>query len=240
MTTEVGKNYMTPELQEKTNKTQMSVYSALNKRKVYSNRLEKLKDGHISLFSVVQKSAQDINGLSREDYEKKVKSSYDSYIAILRNFYALNAAITESNAKTRITIAGVEYSVAEAIVRYDRSNAEAEFLSNIASKVAHAQATLSRNNAEKLSEKAINDYVNKTMETINLEGIENQEEVINNLREKYRKDYIDRNTYELIDPYNHAETIEERINELNEFISEFNEALNICNMQTIIEVDLIN
>lgn len=238
--TEIGKNYMTPELQEKETKVQMSVYSALNKRKVYSNRLEKMKESGGNFLCVIQSSAQDINGMSREDYENKVKSDYDTYIAILRNFYSLNAAITQSNATTRITIAGEEYTVAEAIVRYDRLSAETEFLTDILRKVSAAQATITRLNTEKLTEKNINDFVNKTMESINLEGIENQEEVIKNLQEKYRNDFISRNTYVMVDPYNLAGTIEDRINELNEFISEFNEALNICNMQTIIEVDLIN
>ena len=234
---EIGKNYMSEELKSTETKVKMTVYTALNKRKIYASRLTKLHDTGASFVECALAAETKINGIPREDLENKLKSNYDKAIAIIRNFYSLNAAITRSNALTEITIGGETMTVAEALSRYDKINAEVDLLNSIAKTVASATAKLTRFNTDRLSEEAISKYVTNSIGSINLDSA--NDELVTGLMNKFREEYIERNTYELIDPYNHADTIEGRMEKLQEFISEFNEALNISNMQTEIEVCLV-
>ena len=234
---EIGKIYMTEELESKVVETEMTVYTALNKRKIYLDRLNKIKAGGVEYLSAVQASAKDVNGVSREEYENLVKSNFDKAVAVIRNFYELNAAITKSNAITEVEIAGDKYTVAEAIVRYDRLNQEIEFLNGIAKNVANAQALITRKNTEMLNEDKVSKHVNSVLQSMNF--TEEQGDLQMQMMDKVRTEYIERNTYIMVDPYKHAQTIQERCDSIKEFLSEFNEALNICNMQTIIKVKLI-
>ena len=185
--TEIGINYLTegtvPE------PVTMTVYSALNKRKIYLDRLNKLKENGTVFLGYASKSAKDIDGMTIEAYENKCKSVFDKSVAIIRNFYALNAAITKSNALTYLSIAGKDYTVAEAIVRYDRLNNEIEFLNTIARNVAQSQAMVNRMNTDKLSEKAVNDYVARAMESIHLTSTETTDESVEKvLMDKLREE----------------------------------------------------
>ena len=237
----VGENYI--KNNENPVTTQMTVYKALNKRKIYLNQLERLKDQYgdtRKYLAVVSGNATTVDGLSIEKFENAAKALYDKKVAILRNFYALNAAITKSNATTVVTIAGVEYTVAEAIVRYDRLSAEKDMLVDIRTQVVNAKATINKYNTDVLSERNVTEHVRKSIDSLGMTTDNTTPELIEMMEERYRAEYIQRNTYRLVDPYNHAETIENRIDELNAFISEFNEAINICNMQTIINVNLVN
>lgn len=235
---EIGKNYMSEELKATETTVKMTVYTALNKRKIYASRLAKLNEPGVSFVEYAQSSATKIAGMSKEDLENKLKSNYDKAVAIIRNFYSLNAAITKSNALTEITIGGVTMTVTEALSRYDKLNAEVELLNTIARAVAAATAKISRMNTDKLSEEAVSEYVSKAMGNLTIDTAAN-EELVTGLMDKFREEYIARNTYELIDPYKHSDTIEERMETLQVFISEFNEAINISNMQTEIEVCLV-
>lgn len=239
---EVGRMYMNEELDAQVTTQEMTVYSALNKRKIYLDRLNKLSSSGTQYCGAIQANAVDINGMSIEAFTNKCKSNYDKGVAILRNFYALNAAITVSNATVHLTIGERDYTVAEAIVRYDRLNAEIEFLNNIAKSVANSQALIAKQNTDKLSEKAISDYVVKMLASCNIAATESnlQDEQIMNLQKRFREDYIAANTYQIIDPYDLSSKIEAMMDELREFRDKFNEAINICNMQTVITVDLIN
>lgn len=239
---EIGKNYLTETIEENTQVVEMTVYTALNKRKIYLDRLNKLRGVGNVFLGAAPANAKDINGMTLDEFTNKCKSNYDKAIAIIRNFYALNAAITKSNALTMVEIGGVQYTVAEAIVRYDRLNNEIEFLNSIAENVAKARATITKANTEKLSEKAVSDYVTKMLSSINISIDDADAETAAgfNLKKKFEEDYIAANTYALIDPYNHSNTIEERMESLKAFVSEFNEKINICNMQTVITVNLVS
>lgn len=240
--TNIGMNYVTPEVEMNTQETTMTVYSALNKRKLYLDKLNKLKENGTKFLGYAPKSAVDIDGLKREDFENKCRAVYDKNVAIIRNFYNLNAAIAQSNAMTRLMIGGVEYTVQEAIVRYDRANAEIAMLNDIMRAVDTACAKVNNMNTTNLSEKAITDYVTKMMSNLPASTDENGLTVttLAEMEAKFREDYINRNTYEVIDPYDHVSTIESKVEALKAFITEFNEALNICNMQTMITVNLVD
>lgn len=238
----VSAMYLTEEIKSQMSDQEMTVYSALSKRKIYRDRLQKLLDPTAKFVGTKVGNPAEINGISEEDFINKCKSNYDKAVAVIHNFHALNAAITQSNAKTIISINGEEFTVAEAIVRYDQLNAEISFLNKITEDVAKATATITRYNTDKLSDEVVTKHVNKVMESLSTTlstATDSDTDAINVMMEKIRADYIANNTCKLIDPYDHASKIEEKIEKLREYMDRFNEALNICNMKTVITVKLL-
>ena len=225
--------------------TEMTVYAALSKRKLYAKRLEELKKsatGRDAMYVGVRNAAtKNINGKTIEEYENSLKANYDRNIAILTNYYNLTAAITQSNAVTLITIAGDTMTVAEAIVRYTHLNEEIGMVNNIMTEVAKAESKVSMANTDYLNDERVEAYVKDTMSSLPESVTKDMSDTTaNEIREKFRQEYIDRNTTILIDPYNHAGNIKERRDKIEAFVTEFNEKLNVCNMTTIIKVNLVN
>ena len=225
--------------------TEMTVYAALSKRKLYAKRLEELKKTSSSretlYVGVRNASTQSINGKTIEEYENTLKANYDRNVAILTNYYNLTAAITQSNAVTPITIGGMTMTVAEAIVRYTHLNEEIAMINAIMSEVAKAESKVSIANTDYLSDERIEAYVKDTMASLPESVTKDMSETTSNeIREKFRQEYIDRNTTILIDPYKHAGSITERRDKIEAFVNEINEKLNVCNMTTVIKVNLVN
>ena len=97
----------------------------------------------------------------------------------------------------------------------------------IKAKIALNVRTISDNDMRQLSEDRIADYISK----LNLSP-ETSSETIAELR----KNYIEQNSLELIDPKNMRTKVDEIIQELNEFNERFNTEINKSNLQTFIEV----
>ena len=225
--------------------TEMTVYSALSKRKLYAKRLEELKKtatGRDAMYVGVRNaSTKSINGKTIEEFENVLKANYDKNIAILTNYYHLNAAISQSTAVTPITIGGITMTVAEAIVRYTHLNEEIAMVNAIMSEVARAESKISVANTDLLNDEKVEMYVKDTMASLPESVTKDMSETTaNEIREKFRKEYIERNTTILIDPYKHATSIKERRDKIEAFVTEFNEKLNVCNMTTVIKVNLVN
>ena len=224
---------------------EMTVYSALSKRKIYAKQLDALKaTGGRNEFMYVNtrnQVAKEVNGYTVDEYENLLKSNYDKNVAILKNFYNINAAIAQSNAVTKINIGGVEYTVAEAIIRYSRINEEISFLNNIIKEVANARAKVSTYNTDKLNEDKITAHVKSMIQSLP-ETVQAAltDETTKVYEDRFREEYIARNTMVIVDPYDHCTHIKERVEALEMFKEGFNEALNVCNMQTIIKVCLVN
>lgn len=225
--------------------TEMTVYAALSKRKLYAKRLEELKktaSARDTLYVGVRNAAtKSINGKTIDEYENTLKANYDRNVAILTNYYNLTAAITLSNAITPITIGGMSMTVAEAIVRYTHLNEEICMINAIMSEVAKAESKVSVANTDYLSDERIEAYVKDTMASLPESVTKDMSDTTaNEIREKFRQEYIERNTTILIDPYKHAGSIKERRDKIEAFVNEFNEKLNVCNMTTVIKVNLVN
>ena len=218
---------------------EMTVYRALSLRKIYADRLEKLKENATSKgFVKLKKQSAMADTEEIKTITNDMKSKYDETMSLFRNFYALNSAIQQSNATTKVTIAGKEYTVAEAISRYDRINAEINFYNGVAKNVAEAVAKMESDNTDLLDPKKIETYLNNTIKSLP-EGIVTTEEEIRTQREKLKETYISENTVVMIDPYNLRGKIEGILKELHEFCSEFNEMLNTTNLITKISVNLV-
>lgn len=217
-------------------KQQMTVYTALTKRKLLEKKLEKLTTNGKYVF-VAKKTDTTVDGISREDLENRLKSEYDSRRADIANYANINMAIAQSNATTKLEIAGVEYTVTEAISRMVHINSEITFLNDILKNVNSAKLDVARKQDKLMDEEVISNYITKSLSGF---PSDMDPDKLEELRVSIRNEYIANNTYEIIDPYNMVTKIETMVMELEAFKASFNEAISVSNISTIIEVDLIS
>lgn len=206
----------------------MTVHKALAELKIIDSRIERAIDAQ---FCVVNKhSNEKINGIPVEDAKKLMVGSYDKASDLIKRRNAIKRAVVLSNAKTIVTIADREYTVAEAIEMKNHGIEFEELLFHeMKNQYANANRIITAENGEKLSEKAdkfvIDMYGSK-------EGKTNTADF-----EKAKKDFITANSYDLVDPIG----IKKKIDELEEYVSNFktevDAALSVSNAITEIAVE---
>ena len=160
-----------------------------------------------------------------DEAEKGILADYQSITDLISRRTKIKSAVLVSNATTKVTIKGVEYSVVEAI---DKKNSIV-YSKNLLTKMRHQYAnmlTLSQN-AQVSLEKQVSEML-----TANLSSASK------NTKEDYdiiAKPLIEANQINLIDPLNLKEKIEELENDITGFESEVDFTLSESNAKTEIE-----
>lgn len=154
---------------------------------------------------------------------------YDKATDLIKRRNAIKRAVVLSNAATKVTINGLEYTVAEAIEMKNHGVEFDEKLLDVLNKQYNkAQSEILKQNGDDLEKRAeqyvIGIYGSK-------EGKTNTDDF-----EKTKKDFITANSYELVDPIK----ILDKINALEESIASFkaevDAALSTSNAVTEIEI----
>lgn len=209
----------------------MTVYEALSERKILKDRIGKLVRGDLECTFIYNPKTKSVHGggrFEKTDLENLSISRVDKIDGLIKRYSLLSELIDHSNAITPITIAGKIYSSkSAAMAAYGVIESEINVYEVIKAKIALNVRTISDNDMRQLSEDRIADYISK----LNLSP-ETSSETIAELR----KNYIEQNSLELIDPKNMRTKVDEIIQELNEFKERFNTEINKSNLQTFIEV----
>ncbi len=215
----------------------MTITEALAKLKLYEKKLDKLinqvssrsSDTKFVDYRIGENKRGVITGKTEEELRREGQSFLDKYFALLQNFKKLKSAVAQSNALTKVTIAGKEYTVVEAIERkrsimYEKVIIEAleSQLSDVKNKVAkeneRAKENLSRMLEAKLSSEAKNS------------GAKEIEDLAKSLFDLYEA--------KMIDPLELEKIVEKLTNDVEKFENEVDIALSIVNAKTMIDVDL--
>lgn len=206
----------------------MTIHKALAELKLLDNRIfASIVNG---TFCVANKHSNDkIKGVSVEEYKDVMKGCYDKASDLINRRNAIKRAVVLSNATTKVTINGVEYTVAEAI---EMKNHGVEFdehmLKELQTQYNRAQAEILRQNGKELEERA-EKYVIGAFGT--KEGKVNTDEY-----EKARMQFIKANTYELVDPIGILDKINALEESINAFKAEVDAVLSVSNAITEIEI----
>lgn len=205
----------------------MSVHKALSELKILDDRI--LKTMRDSVFCAANKHFnKKLKGIPVEDYKLVMKSNYDKVTDLIKRQKAIKKAVTKSNATTMVEIAGVPYTVAEAIwMKQSGSESDKNFLTILKSQYASAQGEILAGNRD--MDKKVEDYLAKMYGT--KESRTDLDEV-----EDARKKYIDNNTVELVDPINIMKVMLNMEEEINAFMAEVDSALSVSNAITQIEI----
>ena len=206
----------------------MNIHQALVELKTLDKRIESaIQEGD---WVVANKHSNGkISGIDLKDFVENVKSRHQKVTSLVARTEAIKRAVVNSNAGTKVTIAGKEYTVAEAI---DMKNHGIERLRVLVRRLNHdytmAKTVADRANGAELERRA-DDYVRTMIGNTDVKGM--TEEV-----KRLRDEFIKAQTMELVDPIGVLKQIEMLNEQINAFEVNVDSALSVSNALTTIEV----
>lgn len=207
----------------------MTVHKALAELKTLDSRIMNAMNG--ATFVVANKhSNKKILGETISEFSKNAIAAKEKVTTLIARRNAIKKAVVLSNATTIVTVAGEEYSVAEAIEMKNHGILlYADLRDKISSDYKEAQRIAERNNGEAL-EKRADDYVRSLYD--------NKADLKNLSAEAVatRNAFIENQQYELVDPIDCKKTIEALDNKFNAYMVDVDSALSVSNAITEIEV----
>lgn len=164
-----------------------------------------------------------------EEVTKDIQSSFDKVESLIKNRAALKAAIVLSNANTKVTVAGSEMTVAEAIELKSSVQYRESFLYKIRQDYASLQSAVERDNTK------LEEVIQALLTTAyGADKTKIQAETVSAIAEPQR------NSKEsaLLDPVDAAKKIEALTEEVQQIKSELDFVLSESNARTEIQVNL--
>lgn len=206
---------------------QMNVHRALAELKTMDARIAHAIQ-KATIVVANRHSNTKINGVSVSEYCHQMEDAFKSVNDLIKRRNAIKRAVVLSNAQTIVTIAGEQFTVAEAI---DMKNHGMEFYSQLKFKLnadyMTAQAEVARNSGAALMSRA-DKYI------IDMFG--NKDKVDAEVVARVKEDYITNQTYELVDPLSVAQLLHDLDAMTAEFDAEVDAALSTSNAITMIEI----
>lgn len=205
----------------------MTVHKALAELKTMDARITKAIED--CTFVIANKHSNSrIKGKPVTAFCDEAKSGYQSVNDLIRRRDAIKRAVVLSNAVAKVMINGTEYTVAEAIEMKNHGVLyRQQLLDKLTEDDKRAQREADAHNGKDLETRAdayIQELFGKA-ETKNL-----TEEV-----KKARADFIETQTYELVDPLDAHKEMARLEKEINDFMVEVDSALSVSNALTEIE-----
>ena len=206
----------------------MTIHKALCELKVIGDRITK-EQGRMPFVFANEHANSKVKGIALPEYIEMMKSAYQSTVDLIIRREAIKRAVVKSNAVTTVTIAGKEYTVAEAI---EMKNNGMEFRKSLMQKMAlelrQAQIAAEDANGQKLQARA-DGYIKNLYGATDMKSL--AEEAV-----AERDKFIKQHTTELVDPLKLNEKIAALDKEISEFLVEVDAALSVSNSLTEIEL----
>ncbi|MCI9077344.1 MAG: hypothetical protein HFH68_00275 [Lachnospiraceae bacterium] len=205
----------------------ISITEALNELKLYDTKIHKAI-ANSKFADAARKSSDKVGTVSREEFNKKAKASYQSAKDLITNRNELKSAIVKSNAETIITVNGQVMTRAEGIERKISIQYEEELLDEMKRQYADATAAVNKENKK---------VDNKIYELISaLVGRESSKQLSKEDQEAVEKPYRTKNEFELIDPLVLYDKITELEAEIDGFRSNIDSQLVLSNSTSFIDI----
>lgn len=207
--------------------TKITIHDAFAKKKILEKRIpQKIAD--LRIIYAKKESSEKINGIELRDLKERINSDNQSLNDDIRLYRELTQKIYQSNAETKITVGKKEYTVLEALqIHKFVIPHEINMLNTITKQYENSKTTVEVRN-EDLEEKA-DDFVQSLAgsDKSNVKDFAEQREL-----------YIKQRRFDLFDPLNVANMIEQRQKELDDFVSNLDSALSVSNATTFIELEI--
>lgn len=208
---------------------EMNIHKALCEIKTLTDRIES-KIREAGFITAIKSSDGKVKGTKANDWKKNEKDLLDSIRTLINRKKAIKRAINQSNAQTKVTVAGVEYTVAEAIYMKNEGIAEEqELVQKLKDNYKAAVDLMTRKNEE--ADRRAEEFAK------NVSGSKDKDQSNSSEIEKVRKSFYDSQVYEIVDAVNTLDTIKQLEEEINAFISEIDSALSVSNATTIIQIE---
>ena len=197
----------------------ISVSQALAELKLLRKRIQNATKE--SVFTVVKKK-RDLLDVAK--FSVEASASYQSYKDLLARYNSIKAAIVFSNATTTVSIAGINYTVADAVERKKTIEMEKEMLKTMKHQFEMAKMEYERHVASE------NTRVERLIQTELGKESKTNVEVITQLSETF----LAQNKAEIVDPLNLAKEIAALNKAIEDFETKVDWVLSESNGRTTI------
>lgn len=207
----------------------MTIHKALCELKTLDARITKAIGDTVFVFANKHSNAK-VSGVSIQDYCAEIKAGYQSVQDLMRRRDAIKSAVVQSNAETKVTISGREYTVAAAI---EMKNHGISLMQTLLKKMEKdnrmARTEANRANGDSLENRA-DEYVKSLYGSSDMKNA--SEEI-----KKVRADFIAAQTFEVVDPIGIVAEIGKLEKEINGFLVDVDSALSVSNALTSVTVE---
>lgn len=208
--------------------TKMTVHEALCEVKVADKRIEKAIL-ECAFCEANKEISPKINGVTVNEFEDDVKAKFQKINDLIKRNENIKKALSLSNAKTIVTVDGKKMSMAEAIymMQYGIKHKE-QLLLSMNRALNRAQQKIEAENGSRLEER-LDKFIQATYGS--------KEKVSADELDKASKDFKARNEFKLVDPINIKEKITVLMDDIDQFKSSVDAAIQISNATTYIEIE---
>lgn len=208
---------------------QILVTKGLNELKLLDSRINrKIEEGEF--IAAAKLSVQNVNGkITKEAYKANAKSDYQSIVDLIKRRNNIKSAIIQSNAVTKVDIAGKIMTVAEAIDKKSSIEYEISLLEKLTMQYKTSSDIIIKEN-EKV-DYSIEQLLNTAY------GKEGKEKITQASYDAIAEPYRKANEYGLVDALDGEKLIKEMKDKIERFLSEVDTALQISNSTTIINIE---
>lgn len=210
-------------------KETMTVHKALCELKTLDARIKKAIESSVYVFANKHSNAK-VSGLSVSDYCAEIKSAYQSATDLIARHDAIKRAVVLSNATTKVTVGGNEYTIAEAIEMKNHGiPTQQTLLNKLKNDSRRARRDADENNGERLEMRA-DEYIRSLYANADMKNLSDEVK-------KMRADFLTSQVMEIVDPIKVADEIERLETLINTFTVEIDAALSVSNALTEITVE---
>lgn len=212
--------------------TFMSITQALTEVKLLDKRIAKTIANTTFITTKVKTSDKVLNGrMTAEEFKKKANEALQSVKDLIERRKLIKSLIVESNAKTMVTIAGKQYTVADAIERKSSIVLEKQLIDELKSQFKSETYRLEKYN------QGIVEHATAMKHGI-LGGSDNKAispSIATTAQDVYTN-HIENNSMEFVDGFNIVDTISAMQQEVEDFLNEVDYILSESNVITKIEI----
>lgn len=206
---------------------EMTVARGLAELKLLTKRIE--SGINETVFVTHKKKSSDrVNEMSLNEYEKQVKGKYESIMDLMNERGKIKAAIATSNAEKDLIVAGQKMKVIEAIERKNNIELEVQLLDTMSAQYRKALSSVGSINS-----RVDNDLLGLMESMAANKDAKDMAQAMEDLSKNYR----DNHEYELVDPLELKNKIDELRQEIDLFMSEVDFALSESNVLNRITVE---
>lgn len=210
-------------------KETMTVHKALCELKTLDARIKKAVESSVYVFANKHSNAK-VSGLSVSDYCTEIKSAYQSATDLIARRDAIKRAVVLSNATTKVTVGGNEYTIAEAIEMKNHGiPTQQTLLNKLKNDSRRARREADENNGGRLEMRA-DEYIRSLYANADMKNLSDEVK-------KMRADFLTSQVMEIVDPIKVADEIERLEMLINTFTVEIDAALSVSNALTEISVE---
>ena len=205
----------------------MLVTVALNELKLLNSRIIKEIDRGSFISSAKKSSPKVSPAMSKEEFIEEAKSKFNSVKDLIERRAKIKAAIVDSNAKTEVEIDGVKMTRADAIERKSSINYEKLMLNELKDQLNIHTAKVNSSNYE------VDNKIDSLVQAAY--GKEGKNNIKQEDYDAIAKPYREANEWDIVDPLNLKDVIEEMEKRIDGFESNVDSVLQISNCTTYIE-----